>query len=93
LCVGGGGWSAGGAGCIGDACLCCWHRFLEPTRPMVPNRFKANVPTKTDANDITDIRAAQQHELSVFWVPRRSVACEKLLEDEGVTGELTQVIS
>ncbi|KAI8464581.1 MAG: Sec1-like protein [Monoraphidium minutum] len=35
-------------------------------------------------------RAAQDHEFSVFWVPRRSVACEKLLEDEGVAGELAQ---
>lgn len=35
-------------------------------------------------------RAAQAHEFSVFWVPRRSVACEKLLEDEGIAGELAQ---
>jgi hypothetical protein len=35
-------------------------------------------------------RSAQEHEFSVFWVPRRSVAVEKLLEDEGVTGDLQQ---
>jgi hypothetical protein len=27
----------------------------------------------------------------VFWVPRRSIAVEKVLEDEGVYGSLTQV--
>lgn len=35
--------------------------------------------------------AAAQHEFSVFWVPRRSIAVEKVLEDEGVYGSITQV--
>eukprot|EP00877_Chromochloris_zofingiensis_P013688 jgi/Chrzof1/8573/Cz03g16010.t1 len=35
-------------------------------------------------------RATQQHEFSVFWVPRRSIACERLLEEEGVYGDLVQ---
>ncbi|WIA30196.1 hypothetical protein OEZ86_000288 [Tetradesmus obliquus] len=34
--------------------------------------------------------AAAQHEFSVFWVPRRSIAVEKVLEDEGVYGSITQ---
>ncbi|KAF8069504.1 VPS33 [Scenedesmus sp. PABB004] len=30
------------------------------------------------------------HEFSVFWVPRRSIAVERVLEDEGVYGDITQ---
>jgi hypothetical protein len=37
------------------------------------------------------IRGPVQHEFSVFWVPRRSIAVERILEDEGVYGEVTQV--
>lgn len=36
-------------------------------------------------------RAPGKHEFSVFWVPRRSVAVERLLEDEGVYGDISQV--
>jgi len=36
-------------------------------------------------------RTQAQHEFSVFWVPRRSIAVERVLEDEGVYGEVTQV--
>lgn len=36
-------------------------------------------------------RGPVQHEFSVFWVPRRSIAVERVLEDEGVYGEVTQV--
>lgn len=36
-------------------------------------------------------RGPVQHEFSVFWVPRRSTAVERVLEDEGVYGEVTQV--
>jgi hypothetical protein len=36
---------------------------------------------------------ASTHEFSVYWVPRRSVAVERVLEEEGVYGDITQVMS
>eukprot|EP00879_Flechtneria_rotunda_P011579 GHRR01012094.1.p1 GENE.GHRR01012094.1~~GHRR01012094.1.p1 ORF type:complete len:596 (+),score=199.38 GHRR01012094.1:4052-5839(+) len=35
-------------------------------------------------------RSPNRHEYSVFWVPRRSVAVEHVLEDEGVYGDVIQ---
>ena len=34
------------------------------------------------------LRVGEQHDFSVFWVPRRSVVCDKVLEDEGVMGDV-----
>eukprot|EP00878_Enallax_costatus_P011003 GHUV01011492.1.p1 GENE.GHUV01011492.1~~GHUV01011492.1.p1 ORF type:complete len:269 (+),score=64.31 GHUV01011492.1:290-1096(+) len=35
--------------------------------------------------------AANVHEYSVFWVPRHSIAVQKVLEEEGVYGDVQQV--
>ena len=29
-----------------------------------------------------------EHEISVFWVPRRTLVSNKILEDEGILGDL-----
>lgn len=47
---------------------------------LIAWQIKASRASKTQA----------QHEFSVFWVPRRSIAVERVLEDEGVYGEVTQ---
>jgi len=28
------------------------------------------------------------HEFSIFWVPRRTLVCDKILEDQGVLGDV-----
>lgn len=33
-------------------------------------------------------RGGEQHEFSVYWVPQRSIVCDKVLEEEGVTGDV-----
>lgn len=29
------------------------------------------------------------HEFSIFWVPRRTLVCDKILEDQGVLGDVS----
>ncbi len=29
------------------------------------------------------------HEFSIFWVPRRALVCDKILEDQGVLGDVS----
>ena len=30
-----------------------------------------------------------EHEFSIFWVPRRTLVCDKVLEDQGVLGDVS----
>ncbi|PGH01956.1 hypothetical protein AJ80_08938 [Polytolypa hystricis UAMH7299] len=32
---------------------------------------------------------AVEHEFSIFWVPRRTLVCNQILEDEGIIGDIT----
>lgn len=81
------------AGCVG--CVGCWLSVSWP-----PGAWRAVSAAKDSKDTWADCdalccravpRAAIQHEFSVFWVPRRSIAVERVLEDEGVYGEVTQV--
>jgi hypothetical protein len=29
-----------------------------------------------------------EHEFSIFWVPRRTLVCNQILEDEGIIGDI-----
>jgi hypothetical protein len=30
-----------------------------------------------------------EHEFSIFWVPRRTLVCQQILEDEGIIGDVS----
>jgi hypothetical protein len=73
--------------------LCCIQQVLLNRAGPASRVFSAAVIVPLACVCCRSGAAAgpQAHEFSVFWVPRRSIAVEKVLEDEGVYGSLTQV--
>ncbi|KAI9828676.1 MAG: hypothetical protein M1832_001779 [Thelocarpon impressellum] len=55
--------------------------------------FLASGEKATQAQAVAVKRLQQNsqadHDFSVFWVPRRTLVCEKILEDEGVLGDVS----
>jgi len=35
--------------------------------------------------------SSNQHDFTVFWVPRRTLVCEKVFEEAGVLGDITSL--
>ncbi len=51
------------------------------------------LPLSLIAHDIEQIKkllknGSVEHEISIFWVPRRTLVSNKILEDEGVLGDV-----
>ena len=66
--------------------------FGAPACPCLdrgsPLRFADRLTGFPDTSRCRPRRAGEQHEFSVYWLPRRSVACDKVLEDTGLTGDV-----
>ena len=50
----------------------------------------------TDATHLAQVKRVQQassiqHDFTVFWVPRRTLVCEKVFEEAGVLGDITSL--
>jgi len=50
----------------------------------------------TDAPHLAQVKRVQQassiqHDFTVFWVPRRTLVCEKVFEEAGVLGDITSL--
>lgn len=74
--------SLSGGSALSSSTLFSPSTFTQRPSPLCPAPFSSCSPLII----LPPSRCLSQHEISVFWVPRRSVACERLLEEEGVYG-------
>ena len=64
--------------------------------PMAFSFSNADLRSSVCANNVfllEQVRRLQrngtvEHEFSIFWVPRRTLVCNQILEDEGIIGDI-----
>ena len=81
-----------GAGRVGSTRRCVRRARFDAVSLCKRKKYSATPSGRASATPSSAAAARaqqhqhQQHEFSVFWVPRRSVACERLMEEAGVYG-------